>query len=255
MSSIAFLIKFRYDEKTMGKLTLKTKIRKVFGKKNKILREKELLPGVVYGRKTQPLALEMNLKEFLNLYRQAGETDLIDLVMDNEGKELTKQVLIQAIDRDFVTSQPIHVDFYEVEMDKPVTAHVPLVFINEAPATKNGGVLVKSMDEIEIEALPKDLPHTLEVDISSLDEFDKTLYIRDIKIPQGVKILVKEDTPVITINAPITEEELKAELGEEKTVSEVEVEGEKKEEGVEEGEEVTTENKEETPIESKKEEK
>ncbi|MGC8651200.1 MAG: 50S ribosomal protein L25 [Minisyncoccia bacterium] len=239
----------------METLTLKTKTRKVFGKKNKSLREQEILPGIVYGRKTKPLALEMNLKEFLNLYRQAGETDLINLSIDNEGKELRKQVLIQAIDRDFVTSQPIHVDFYEVEMDKPVTTHVPLVFINEAPATKTGGVLVKSMDEIEIEALPKDLPHAIEVDISSLDAFDKTIYIRDIKIPQGVKVLVKEDTPIITVSAPITEEELKAELGEEKTVSEVEVEGEKKPEETEGGKKVATEDKENTPEEGKKEEK
>lgn len=217
----------------MTQLILKTQIRKVSGKQNKALREQGMIPAVVYGRKTEPLSLEINLKEFLALYQQAGETDLIDLVIEDNGKQTTKHVLIQDLARDFITGQIIHVDFYEVEMDRPVTTHVPLVFINEAPAIKLGGVLVKSMDEVEIEALPKDLPHAIEVDISSLDELDKTLYIRDLKIPQGVKILVAGDTPVITVSAPLTEEELKAELGEEKTVAEVEVEGEKKAEETE----------------------
>jgi large subunit ribosomal protein L25 len=220
----------------MTKIVLKSKIRDVFGKKNTKLREQGLIPGVVYGRKTKPLSLSLDLKEFLNIYRQAGDTDLIDLVIDNKGQEITKKVLVQAISRDYVTSQPLHIDFYEVEMDKPVTTHVPLVFIGESPAIKKGGILVKSMDEIEIEALPKDLPHQIEVDISSLDTFDKSIYVKDINLPTGVKSLVKEDTPVVTVTAPITEEELEAELGKAKTVEEVEVEGEKKPEEVSEAE-------------------
>jgi len=214
----------------MTSIILKSKIREVFGKQNKILRTKGMIPGVVYGRKTKPIPLEMDAKEFLNVYRQAGDTDLIDLVINDKGQEITKKVLVQVVSRDYVTSQPIHIDFYEVEMDKPVATHVPLVFIGEAPAIKAGGVLVKSMDEIEIEALPKDLPHSLEIDISSLDVFEKSIYVKDIKLPSGVKSLVKEDTPVVTVTAPITEEELEAELGKAKTVEEVEVEGEKKEE-------------------------
>jgi large subunit ribosomal protein L25 len=116
-----------------------------------------------------------------------------------------------------------------------------------------GGVLIKSMDEIEIEALPKDLPHSIEVDISSLNEFDKTLYVHDIKPPEGVKFLAKENTPVITVSAPITQEELEAELGKAKTVEEVVVEGEKKEGEVEEEvKEVPAEEKPEEKIEEKK---
>ncbi|NMB92156.1 MAG: 50S ribosomal protein L25 [Parcubacteria group bacterium] len=217
----------------MVNIILKSKIREVFGKQNKKLRQKGLIPGVVYGRKTKPLALTLDLKEFLNIYHQAGDTDLIDLVIDNQGQEITKKVLVQTVNRDYVTSQPIHIDFYEVEMDKPVTTHVPLVFIGESPSVKAGGVLVKSMDEIEIEALPKDLPHQIEIDISPLDTFDKTIYVKDIKLPNGVKSLVKEDTPIVTVTAPITEEELEAELGKAKTVEEVEVEGEKKPEEME----------------------
>lgn len=238
----------------MTNIVLKSKIRDVFGKKNTKLREQGLIPGVVYGRKMKPLFLSLDLKEFLNIYRQAGDTDLIDLVIDNKGQEITKKVLIQAIGRDYVTSQPLHIDFYEVEMNKPVTTHVPLVFIGEPPAIKEGGVLVKSMDEIEIEALPKDLPHQIEVDISSLDTFGKSIYVKDINLPTGVKSLVKEDTPVVTVTAPITEKELEDELGKAKTVEEVEVEGEKKPEEVGEVEiaETVKEPKKETTNEPKK---
>ena len=237
----------------MGKFILKTQIRDIFGKKNQVLRKQGLIPGIVYGRKTKPLALKITLKEFLRVYQQAGDTDLIDLVIEEGGKEQTKEVLVQDVARDYVSSQPIHVDFYEVEMDKPVTTHIPLIFVNEAPATKMGGILIKSMDEIEIEALPKDLPHAIEVDISSLSEFDKTLYVHDIKPPEGVKFLVKENTPIITVSAPLTEEELEAELGKAKTVEEVVVEGEKKEGEVEkEVKEVSVEEKPEIKSEEKK---
>ncbi|MDQ5882879.1 MAG: large subunit ribosomal protein [Patescibacteria group bacterium] len=215
----------------MATFTLTAKTRQIFGKKNKILRKQEIVPAVVYGRKTQPLSLEIKLKDFLPIYHKAGETDLIDLIIeDEEGKKITKKVLVQEVNRDYINNKPLHLDFYEVEMDKPVTTHVPLIFVGEPPAVKLGGILVKSMDELEIEALPKDLPHALEVDVSSLDSFDKSVYVRDVKLPPGVKSLVKEDTPIATINAPLTEEELEEELGKVKTVAEVEVEGEKKEE-------------------------
>jgi large subunit ribosomal protein L25 len=229
----------------MSKLTLKTQKRDSLGKKNQDLRKQGIIPGVVYGRKTHSLALQMNLKEFISIYHQAGDTDLIDLVIEDEGKEKIKKVLVQDVQVDHLYNQPLHVDFYEVEMDKPVTTYVPLIFVGESPAVQTGGVLVKSMDEIEIEALPMNLPHSIDIDIVSLDQFDKTIYVRDIKPPEGVKFLVKENTPIITVSAPITEEELEAELGTAKTVEEVEVEGEKEE--AEEEKEVDQELKEESP--------
>jgi len=214
----------------MEKLTLKAKIRNIFGKKNKSLRQKGLVPAVVYGRKTSSLPLEVEAKSFKDIYSKAGDTGLIDLIIQGE-KEEVKKVLVQDIDRHYLNNEPVHIDFYEVEMDKPVTIYVPLVFEGESPAIKMGGILVKSMDKIEIEALPKDLPHFLIVDISSIDELDKTIYVKDIKLPTGVKALVKENTPVVTISTPISEEELEKELGKVETIEQVKIEGEKKEEG------------------------
>jgi large subunit ribosomal protein L25 len=210
----------------MTNLILKASKRTVFGKKAKNLRKDGLVPAILYGRKVEPIPLTINLKEFLNVYETSGETDLIDLKIKDNEKEETKTVLIQDVSYDFITNQPVHIDFYAVEMDKPVTTYVPIEFIGESLAVKNGGVLVKSMEELEIEALPKDLPHRIQVDISPLNNFDETIYVRDLKLPPGVKVLVKEDTPVVTVSQPITEEELEAELGKVQTVEEIKTEKE-----------------------------
>lgn len=212
----------------MTNLILKASKRTVFGKKAKNLRKDGLVPAILYGRKVEPIPLTINLKEFLNVYETSGETDLIDLKIKDNEKEETKTVLIQDVSYDFITNQPVHIDFYAVEMDKPVTTYVPIEFIGESLAVKNGGVLVKSMEELEIEALPKDLPHRIQVDISPLNNFDETIYVRDLKLPPGVKVLVKEDTPVVTVSQPITEEELEAELGKVQTVEEIKTEKEEK---------------------------
>jgi len=220
----------------MVNLTLKVKKRIVFGKHNKLLRKQGLIPAVVYGKKTPACSLQVDFQSFKDVYKKAGDTDIIDLIIDDGKKEQKKSVLIYDVSNHFLNGLPIHIDFYEVEMDKLITARIPITFIGESPAVKLGGVLVKPIQEIEVEALPMDFPHEIIVDISTLTDFDQTIYIKDISFPPKVKVLIDEDIPVVTINAPITEEELEKELGEDKTVEEVEVEGEKKEEGGEEGE-------------------
>ena len=217
----------------MVNLTLKVKKRIVFGKHNKLLRKQGFIPAVVYGKKTPASSLQVDAQSFKDIYKKAGDTDIIDLIIDDGKKEQKKSVLIYDISNHFLNGLPIHIDFYEVEMDKLITARIPITFIGESPAVKLGGVLIKPTQEIEVEALPMDLPHEINVDISMLTDFDQTLCIKDINFSPKVKVLIDEDTPVATINAPISEEELEKELGEDKTVEEIEVEGEKKEEGEE----------------------
>jgi len=221
----------------MTNLTLKVKKRTVFGKQNKLLREQGFIPAVLYGKKTPACSLQVNAQDFKAAYKEAGDTDIIDLIIVDEKKKQTKSVLIQNVSNHFLDGSLLHIDFFEVEMDKPITARIPVNFTGESPAVKLGGVLVKPTSEIEVEALPMDIPHEIIVDISSLTDFDQTLYIKDINFPSKVKVLVDKNTPVITVNAPITEEELEKELGEAKTVEDIEVEGEEKE-GEEEGGEV-----------------
>lgn len=225
----------------MDNLTLKTKRREIFGKKNKLLREKGVIPAVLYGKKTESIPLAVNLKDFEEIFKRTGETDIFNLEI--EGEKKPRNVIVQEVKRHFVTNWPIHVDFYEVEMDKPITTPVPITLIGESPAVKTGGILIQSMDEIEIEALPKDVPHEIPIDVSVLKEIGQTIYVKDLILKDGVKVKVDLNTPVITISAPISEEELEKELGRVKTAEEVEVSGAKEEK--EEEEEKKEETKEE----------
>ena len=229
----------------MTNLTLKVKKRIVFGKRNKLLRDQGFIPAVLYGKKTPAYSLQVDAQDFKDAYKAAGDTDIIDLIIVDEKEKQTKSVLIQSVSNHFLDGSFLHIDFFEVEMDKLITTHIPVNFTGESPAVKLGGVLVKPTSEIEIEALPMDIPHEIIVDISSLADFDQTIYIKDIDFPAKVKVLIDENTPVVTVNAPITEEELEKELGGDQTVEEIEVEGEKKEEEEGEGGEVEKEKKEE----------
>jgi len=125
------------------------------------------------------------------------------------------------------SQDPIHIDFYQVNLSRTVTTDVPLVFIGESPAVKEGGILTKSMEDIEVEALPKDLPHEITVDISALKTFDSTLYVKDLVIPANVKVNVSGENPVVTVSAPISDEELKA-MEEENQVNVSEIKTEKR---------------------------
>ena len=229
----------------MEKLILQAKKRTIFGKKNKGLREKGFIPAVLYGKKIETLPLEVKAQDFNSIYKKSGDTNIIDLVFEDQGKEQVKNVLVQDISNHFLNGLPMHIDFYEVEMDKLIKAHIPIVFTGESPAVNKGGILIKSMNEVEVEALPKDLPHEIPVDISALTDFDQTIYIQDINFSDKIKVLVDQNTPIASISEPISEEELEKELGEAKSVEEVEVAGEDKESQDEESKEETKEQKEE----------
>ena len=209
--------------------TLSAQERDVSGKLNNHLRAKGLLPAVVYGPKTGSLSIKVSLRDFRLVHQKAGNTGIIDLeIKDDKGKTTQKDVLIKDIQYHYLNSLPQHVDFYEIEKGKKLTVNVPLDFQGEAPGVKNGGILVKSMEELEIEALPKNIPQTIPVDISVLRDFDQTIYLRDLVLPKDIECSIDPNTPVITLNAPLTEEELEEELGAGKNVEEVGVETEEK---------------------------
>ena len=195
-------------------LHLKAEERDVFGKKLKLARKEGRLPAVLYGRGKKTTPLFVDLKEFKKIWKEAGETTII--------KIKNEDAIIQDVAIDPVKNEPIHADFYVVEMDKPITAEVLLVFEGVSPAEKElGGILVKVMHEVEVEALPRNLPHDLKVDISKLVALGDQLTIKDIDAPADVKILAKKDEVVALIETPKEEVE-------EKTISIEEVEVEKK---------------------------
>jgi len=206
-------------------LELKAQTRKESGRKLKTLREKGFIPAVVYGSGHKPVSIQVGYEEFRKVFERAGESTLVKLKVD----EHIKNVLIHDIAKDPVSDSFIHVDFYQVRMDKEIKAEVLLVFVGEAPAVKSmDGILVKNITEIEVEALPKDLPHEIKVDISVLDSFDKHIRVKDLILPSGVKLGAEPEEMVVSVIPPRTEEELKAlEEKPEVKVEEVEVAGEK----------------------------
>src|SRR3989344_7520604 len=142
-------------------IELQAEKREILGKKSKALRKKGLLPAVLYGAETASAALAVPLKSFRKVLEAAGESSLVSLLVG--GKK--HNVLIHDVAVDPLTGLPIHADFLSVRMDKEIRAQEPFEFVGEAPAVKTeGGILVRVMHEIEISALPKDLPHTIQIE-------------------------------------------------------------------------------------------
>ncbi|MBI5401428.1 50S ribosomal protein L25 [Candidatus Wolfebacteria bacterium] len=194
--------------------------REIFGKKVKSLRNEGLIPAELYGHKLENVHLSVAEKDLSKTYKEAGESTVINLIFDS--KKIPS--LIYYIDVNPISGKFSHVDFYAVKMDEKIRTEVPLNFIGESPAVKGGGILVKSMHEIEIEALPADLPNHIDVDLSGLVEIHNTIHVGDLKIGNKIKILVEPETAVATVIEPVKEEVVEKPL----TVEEVKVEGEEK---------------------------
>lgn len=191
----------------------------------KSLRIQGIVPAVVYGPKQEAISIKMDSKEFDKAYKLSGESTVVDLLVDGESHD----VLIHAVDRDPVRDTVTHVDFYAIEKGKKVTVGVELVFSGESPAEKTlGGVLVKVLHEVEVEAMPKDLPHELTVDLSILTDFEKQILAKDIILPAGVELTINPEEVVALVQAPrggVEEEPVEA-----VDMSKIEVVGKKKEE-------------------------
>ncbi len=191
----------------MNKLFLQASLREETGKKVANLRDKELVPGVIYGQGIKTRHLAVKYLDLEKIYRQAGESSLIDLKI---GQEEPVKVLFAEIQTNPITGKYIHADFHQIKMDEKLTANIPLKFIGEALAVKSlGGILETSLQEVAVECLPNDLVHEIEVDLSPLKTFDDIIYIKDLKIPAGLEILNKPDEAVALVVEPSREEELK----------------------------------------------
>lgn len=196
------------------------------------------LPAVLYGPKEAATSLSLSRLAFEKTFKEAGESTVITLA----GLDEDKDVLVQDIAYDPVSSVPIHVDFYAIEKGKKVTVHVPIEFIGVAPVVAQlGGVLTKVLHELEIEALPKDLPHEIAVDISLLTAFDSQITVADITAPTGVTILNNPDDVVVVaaeaveeVEAPVEQVDMSAiaveERGKRDDGTEEQGEGEREEE-------------------------
>ena len=203
----------------MEELKLKSTIRTETGGKLKKLRKNALVPAVIYGHKIKNQLLKVGYREFEDVYKKAGENTLIDLFIGDN----SQKVLVHDLQVDPVTDKFLHIDFYQVKMDEKISAEVPLVFVGESEAVKNeSGVFVKSMNTIEVESLPQDLPKEIKVDISQIKKLEEAIHAKDLDIPENVKLSVNEDEVVAIVLKPRTKEELEVEEKVEEKVEEVE---------------------------------
>ena len=228
----------------MKRPQLKAEERKVLGKKVKKLRREGFLPGNVYGKGLNSFALQVKLTDFESVYKEAGDTGLIDLSYDGK----TKPVLVKNLQRNFANHTVLHVDFYQVNMKEKVKATVPVVLVGEAKAvTDKIGLLLQNLTDVEVESLPDSLPENVEINVEHLAEIGDQITVADLKTPEGVEVLTDPSQTIAKVNELVVEEPAEGEEGAEGESAEGEVKegGESSEGGEKPEEEATSEEKKE----------
>ena len=169
-----------------------------------ILRKTGEIPAVFYGAGKNTTSISVSSLDFKKIWREAGESSAVKVEMP----EGAVDVLIHEVQVDPITDEPVHADFLVIDMTKKIRVGVPLVFAGVSNAVKNGiGNLVKVLHELEVEALPADLPHDLSVDISKLETLDDTVVVSDINLPNGVVAITAGTDVVASIVAQVEEKE------------------------------------------------
>jgi large subunit ribosomal protein L25 len=205
-------------------ITLEAKLRQPTENLEK-LRTEGMVPAVFYGAGKQTTMISVSLIDFTRVFREAGESTTVNL----KTPEGTVSTLVHEVQHHPVNGMPFHIDFLVVDIHKPVEVHVPLEFVGVAPAVKgNIGTLVKVLHEVEIKALPNDLPHGIEVDISVLENADSQIHASDLKLPKGVTLVTEAEEVVASIS--VAQEETEEAAPVDLASIEVEKKGKKEEE-------------------------
>lgn len=192
------------------KVNLVATTREVTGKKVKRFRLKGLLPAVLYGHGTDTKSLFIDEKEFRRAYSEAGTSTLVDLKIDD--KDAIK-VLFHEPQIHYLNSLPVHADLYAVKMTEKIETAIPIHYVGVAAAVEElEGNFISNKNELEIKCLPGDLISGIEVDISVLKTFEDQIKVGDIKLPETIEVLDDPEEVVALVAAPISEEELEAEL-------------------------------------------
>jgi large subunit ribosomal protein L25 len=189
-----------HRENTMEKLQLKATVRDIKKDNPQKMRKVGKLPAVMYGHKLPTTNLTIDAREFDKVLKKAGESTIVEILTD-DGK--VHPVLIHEFQRHYLTSVPTHVDFYQVSMTEKLKAKVVLEFVGESKAVKQlGGVLVKVLNEVEVECLPADLPHNIEVSLEVLQTLQDSIHVKNITAPAKVKILTPADELIVKVQPP-----------------------------------------------------
>lgn len=187
----------------MQKHTLSVTKREIFGKKVKKLRKEGVLPGNIYGHNFASVAVQMPTKEFMEVFEKAGHSGVVELKFDGQ----TVPTLIHEVTHNHVNQNVLHVDFYKVNLKEKVKAVIPVTLIGEPQAvTDKLGLLMHTLSEVEVEALPTDLPEHIEVDVAPLAEVGASIHVSDLKVPAGVSIVTDGEHEVARIAELVSHE-------------------------------------------------
>ncbi len=183
---------------------LEAEKRTVLGKQVKKLRREGYLPANIYGKELSSVAVQVKYTDFEPVFKEVGETGLVDIVLEGE----KRPVLIKNLQMNYRTRTPLHADFYQVNLKEKVKSMVPVVITGEPKAvTEKLGVLLTPLSELEVEALPAELPDNIEVDVANLANLDEQITVGDLKAPTGVTILTEAEQVVARIGEMMKEEE------------------------------------------------
>ncbi len=170
------------------------------------LRNQGLIPAIIYGPETEPVPLAVKANELKKiLFRHRGEQLLFNLTLEDNGSTSQKIALVKELQYHPVTDEILHVDFYEVSMEREVEVEVPIEIVGKAKGVEAGGHLQQLLHTMTVACLPGAIPDKIEVDVTELGVGD-VLHVRDLTPPEGVRYLDNPDEPVVTILAPEAEE-------------------------------------------------
>jgi len=207
-------------------LILQANNRSILGKKARILRCQGITPTHLFGHGLKSLALQCDTIDLHRIIAQAGTTRLINLEV--EGYKQPRAVFIREIQRDEITRQLLHVDFYQVIKTEKIRVEVPIVLVGEAPAMKEKGrTLTRGVTSLSIECLPAEVPPRIEVDLRQLEEVEQPIHVNDIVLNPGITVITDAEQLVVKVSEAHVEVE---EVAKEVEAAEVAVAGEKAEE-------------------------
>jgi large subunit ribosomal protein L25 len=191
----------------MASVQIDVEQRAVMGKKVKALRRQGMIPAHLYGHGIDSLALQAPATIVSTLLRTAERNQIIDLKIGGEPQ--TRSVMLRGVQRNPVTDDLLHIDFFQISLTEKLSANVPLNFIGEAPAVQVfSGILLHQIDHVSVEALPADLPGHIDVDVSTLDVLEASLFVRDLVLPPNVEMLSDPDQVVAKVAPPRVAEEV-----------------------------------------------
>jgi large subunit ribosomal protein L25 len=196
----------------MARRELPVETRQVTGKKVAALRRSGVLPGNVYGKGLVSISIQVRTEEMDKTLKASTANEVLDLKIDGESQ--TRPVVIQKLQRHPITSTPLHAEFYQVSLTERMHAEVPLIVIGQSEAVITyAGVLMHAVTSVMVEALPLDLPSSIEVDITPLVELEQSLHVKDLPIPLNVTVLTDPEVMVVKVSTPrvsVEEEEEEA---------------------------------------------